>query len=674
MAGSRSDDELWRNRSMRPAGSAASKASARSGIANVEGSTRCHADRDFWNHGSRRGLSLQSRRGGSAALGVRGDRRRQRLVRVYCAGSGARDRPHGRTSPTNFAACARWRHCQSRRRSRQGRAGQLLGDVVRAVQVGDASAAATGRPAARGALHPVLDRPARGRRVHRGIPAAIRTQSVRAARRGRRRHTYLWCARPARHVRDRPRRDRSRAAPRSAAAGRSRNHLERSVVGRAGADAAGELSAIMAHPESPFLALRERAVAFLKSAKVANEDALLGHVYGGAPPAALRERLLEPLRDDPRLHQLADGQWTLRAVSGRHVSVADAELTALAVTTTGSRPSRARVVRIAALHVQDGDVIERFSALVNPGRRVPRYVLARAGVGPDFAEPLLLDVNELANRLLDLPGKPTLGLVAQRLGLSFTRLEQADEEARVISAVVPELLRRAAERGLHELGELRHTPQPTAALRRGATARELPDQPGVYVMRDAQQAPLYVGKARRLRARVAAYVHRPLGATRRLEGLAEAVEGLAAHTCETDLEALVLEDREIRRLQPRFNTVRQQRAPRTWLRLPPQPLDPKRAPARLELASGPTAGAGDYLGPFRNEALAESARMLTREVLDLDRLRRHDRQRYVEQLARAWAFLGGSIDDALAQSRAQHALAVSAGDLPAARRWQRRLS
>jgi len=476
----------------------------------------------------------------------------------------------------------------------------------------------------------------------------------------------------------------------------------------------------MAHPESPFLALRERAVAFLKSAKVANEDALLGHVYGGAPPAALRERLLAPLRDDPRLHRLAEGQWTLRAPPGRHVSVADAELTALSLTTTGSRPSRARVVRIAALHVRDGDVIERFSALVNPGRRVPRYVLARAGVGPDvledqpafsailddlenflaqrpicaqevglvwtflhaeahrlgraFAEPLLLDVNELANRLLDLPGKPTLGLVAQRLGLSFTRLEQVDEEARVISAVVPELLRRAAERGLHELGELRHTPQPTAALRSRATARELPDQPGVYVMRDAQQAPLYVGKARRLRARVAAYVHRPLGATRRLEGLAEAVEGLAAHTCETDLEALVLEDREIRRLQPRFNTVRQQRAPRTWLRLPPQPLDPKRAPARLELASGPTAGAGDYLGPFRNEGLAESARVLTREVFDLDQLRRHDRQRYVEQLARAWAFLGGSIDDALAQSRAQHALAVSAGDLPAARRWQRRLS
>ncbi len=55
------------------------------------------------------------------------------------------------------------------------------------------------------------------------------------------------------------------------------------------------------------------------------------------------------------------------------------------------------------------------------------------------------------------------------------------------------------------------------ALRRGDSARSLPDQPGVYVLRDTDQTPLYVGKARRLRSRLEAYVHRPLGATRRLD-------------------------------------------------------------------------------------------------------------------------------------------------------------
>ena len=72
---------------------------------------------------------------------------------------------------------------------------------------------------------------------------------------------------------------------------------------------------------------------------------------------------------------------------------------------------------------------------------------------------------------------------------------------------------------------------------------------------------------------------------------------------ETDLEALILEDREIRRLQPRFNTVRQQRTPRYWIRRPV--WQPSRSPPRLELSIGPGALDGDFIGPFRNQAQAQ---------------------------------------------------------------------
>src|SRR6266852_2821175 len=109
----------------------------------------------------------------------------------------------------------------------------------------------------------------------------------------------------------------------------------------------------------------------------------------------------------------------------------------------------------------------------------------------------------------------------------------------------------------------------------------MPETPGIYVLRDSDQTPVYVGQARRLRSRVAAYVHRPLGTTRRLEGLVSAVQSVDSVECATDLEALILEDREIRRLQPRFPTVRQQRAPRVWIRLPPTP---EGRPAQRNLA------------------------------------------------------------------------------------------
>src|SRR5205823_14226386 len=160
-----------------------------------------------------------------------------------------------------------------------------------------------------------------------------------------------------------------------------------------------------------------------------------------------------------------------------------------------------------------------------------------------------------------------------------------------------------------------------AALRRAETARALPDEPGVYVMRDTDQTPVYIGKARRLRSRVASYVHRPLGPTRRLEGLVGTVQAVDTTACATDLEALILEDREIQRLRPRFNTVRQQRASRLWIRLAPRPVDlrgkPKRAPRRREPSRGPSSGVdGELVGAFRNAADGDSARELGSKAFD----------------------------------------------------------
>ncbi len=492
------------------------------------------------------------------------------------------------------------------------------------------------------------------------------------------------------------------------------------MAGRTGTVAPGQLIAGVTDQPTPFLALRDRAVALVGSETSISDEQLLRHVYGGEPLPAIRDRLLAPLLADPRLTRFPDGHWALAAKAGRREPLIATPLTALALATTGPHPPRARVVQVTALHVQHGEVVERFSAMLNPGRRVPRYVLARAGVEADvlqelpgfeaifddlerflgqrpicaqeaqsswaflraearrlgraLAEPLLLDVNDLAVRLLELPGKPTLALVAQRLRVGFTHLEQADEEARIVGLVMEALLRRAAEMGFRELGQLQREVTDPAALRRRSTVADLPDAPGVYVMRDSSEATLYVGKARRLRERVAAYVNRPLGATRRLEGLTSAVHGLAVRTCETDLEALVLEDQEIRRLQPRFNTARHQEVPRLWLRLPSQPLDPKRAPARIEQASGPELGPGDYLGPFRNQALAAEARTLAYEVFELRRWRRQDRARCVEELRRSWAFLNGWTEDALAEARRHHTQAVAAGDLDSARAWEKRLA
>ena len=462
--------------------------------------------------------------------------------------------------------------------------------------------------------------------------------------------------------------------------------------------------------EARFLALRDRAFAYLcaHGASV-SEDALLREVYGGAAPAALRPQLVAPLLDDPRFERSPDdNSWRL----ARTDQVDDDAYTALALAATGPSPARGRIVCIVALHVGSGAVAERFMAVVHPGKRVPRYVAERLGLDPAvlddlrpfasvvdalirffgrrpivaqdaaltwafvdaearrcervLAEPTLADVNDLATRLLQLGGKPTLARVAARLGVSVVRMTEPEEEARVLvevtnrllalsspsdttarGATAPDIAPSDRARGLTAVlsaatidGNSASAPRrPPAALRRPSTARALPDRPGVYTMRDADQNPLYVGKARRLSARVAAYVNRPLGATRRLEGLVSSVDRVDPQECATDLEALVLEDREIRRLAPRFNTVRQQRAPRLWIRLPPTPSGRRAAPRRLELVVEPGALAGEFVGPFRNQLAAERARALVRDVFQLDALRRTDLFAYAAHLLDAWDFL-----------------------------------
>jgi hypothetical protein len=502
---------------------------------------------------------------------------------------------------------------------------------------------------------------------------------------------------------------------------------------------------------SGLLALRDRAVAALLAHGPLSQDEVLRHVYGGLPPPALRAQLARPLLADPRLEQRPDGSWVTRGAPPQVLAPDQpGQLTVLALATSGPTPGRGRIVHLAARHVDDGRMGARFSAAVQAGVRLPRYVATRLGVEPDslasadlppfealvadlveflgsrpilaqdvcltwayleaelrragqiLAPPLLLDLNELASDLLAMETKPTLARVAGQLGVPFGRIEHPDEEARVLGLVAPRLLERARARGAPlPLGSSDLAAARALPLRRGQTARMLPDRPGIYVMRDAEQAALYVGKARRLRQRVQTYVSRPLGATRRLEGLAGQVTAVDTAECASDLEALVLEGREIRRLQPRFNTVRQQAMPRTWLRLPPppQPRPGRRqlAPRRLELASqadpppadassrqddadaGPGAGQADpgagarFCGPFRNEAAAEAARRLVRDVFELDRLRRGDPWLYEERLLAAWDFLGGATAPGVELVRARQQRAAATGDRPGAADCERQL-
>src|SRR5437588_8164597 len=81
--------------------------------------------------------------------------------------------------------------------------------------------------------------------------------------------------------------------------------------------------------------------------------------------------------------------------------------------------------------------------------------------------------------------------------------------------------------------------------------RELPDEPGVYLFRDARGRVLYVGKANSIRKRVASHFSNP--STRGGSDLVDQIDHIEALVVETDAEALLAEQNFIKQYKPRFN-------------------------------------------------------------------------------------------------------------------------
>jgi excinuclease ABC subunit C len=76
--------------------------------------------------------------------------------------------------------------------------------------------------------------------------------------------------------------------------------------------------------------------------------------------------------------------------------------------------------------------------------------------------------------------------------------------------------------------------------------RALPDQPGVYLFRDARGRVIYVGKAKSLRKRVASH----FSSRSSLSTFIDSIESLVVHT---EAEALLAEQNFIKQYRPRFN-------------------------------------------------------------------------------------------------------------------------
>ena len=143
---------------------------------------------------------------------------------------------------------------------------------------------------------------------------------------------------------------------------------------------------------------------------------------------------------------------------------------------------------------------------------------------------------------------------------------------------------------------------------------QLPNKPGIYLMKDRFGRVIYVGKARSLRKRVSQYFHpsRRLGWDLKLNALIGAIHDFDVHTVRSEPEALLLEGKLIKEFHPRYNVSF--RDDKRFLLLKVNLSDPI---PRFTLTRLKTDDGSRYFGPFANSGGLRRTLALVRRQFNL---------------------------------------------------------
>lgn len=88
-----------------------------------------------------------------------------------------------------------------------------------------------------------------------------------------------------------------------------------------------------------------------------------------------------------------------------------------------------------------------------------------------------------------------------------------------------------------------------------ATINELPASPGVYLFKNSAGRVLYVGKAVNLRTRVRSYFADDTGRGPLIEDMVQQAAKVDVSTTDSEIEAILLEARLIKKLKPKYNSL-----------------------------------------------------------------------------------------------------------------------
>jgi DNA polymerase III subunit epsilon len=377
-----------------------------------------------------------------------------------------------------------------------------------------------------------------------------------------------------------------------------------------------------------------------------------------SPNGDAGRRVAEIVREDPRFSW--EGEY-LRTMDALELALEEAQYVVFDLETTGTSAKEGGITELGAVKVLGGEVVEEFSTLVDPEAPISPFVVRLTGITnemvadapkttevlprfEEFVEGSVLVAHnspfdcsfvtaarggkKLPNPVLDtlrlgrilIPGLPRyrLSALAAHLGIRQMPNHRALSDASATAGVFVKLLAMLEEAGVRTVGEavsLRGGKKQRPREKKKHLAEGIPNACGVYYFVNKHGDVLYVGKAKNLKARVRSYFNGGDG-RRKIGRLVRETVKVEFTETETELHALILEAREIRRLLPRFNSAGRGDRPGWFVKLDAR--EPYPVPERVD--EGETGEDGVVLlGPYRSAGVLDTCIQALGKIFPLRR-------------------------------------------------------
>ena len=361
------------------------------------------------------------------------------------------------------------------------------------------------------------------------------------------------------------------------------------------------------------------------------------------PPELMRKLVADIVESDERFLWESDVHVGLAAWRARRRDLADVAFTVVDIETTGATPGFCKITEIGAVRVEGGREVATFSALVNPGMPIPAMITGITGIddetvagappievvlpkfvdfaahsvlvahnapfdlgfldyelgkqrGQTFPRPAL-DTLRLARKLCPQQ-RCSLSALAYRFDTRVKPVHRALHDAQATGELLLLFLSWLEEQGMHTLEEVARFCEP--ATRRNyhkiSLTEKLPTASGVYLMKDAKGAPLYIGKAENLRRRTRDhFLQRQAFHARQALELLERIDVIETGS---EFAALLLESRLIAKHRPPYNSHGTKAAGYHYVKLSAEEYP------RLYATPNLRDDGSYYAGPFRKASLA----------------------------------------------------------------------